>query len=188
MIKNVLFLCSLSSFLPSSSEATACVRQHPLDGTARLRRAVASPQPPRPVRHRWVPRGTSPHRLPEGGVAMGRDSWTDVAGIFFPQCWLLRQQWRSVGNKVLIVYSLLSLKIKLRSPSGAQHHGETSTMTLSPDRGEGPLVCPSWAAGSPVTVWGAEESQHLWEAGTDILVPFISCLENVFYLSFLRLN
>lgn len=60
MIKNVLFLCSLSSFLPSPLEAAACARQHPLDGTARLLRAVASPQPPRPIRHRRVPRAPSP--------------------------------------------------------------------------------------------------------------------------------
>ena len=146
MIKNVLFLCSLSSFLPSSLEAAACVRQHPLDGTARLLRAVASPQPPRPVRHCRAPRGTGPHRLPKGGIAMGRDSWTDVVGMFFPQHWCLRQQWRSLGDKVLIIYSLLSLKIEPRSPSGAQHrgdtYGETSTMALSPDRGRRALSPP----------------------------------------------
>lgn len=72
---------------------------------------------------------------------MGRDSWTDVADVFFPQRW----QWKSLGDKVLITYSLLSLKIKPRSPSGAQHrsdtYGETSTTSLSPDRvGEWPLA------------------------------------------------
>lgn len=42
---------------------------------------------------------------------MGRDSRADVGGVIFSQHWRLRQQWKRLGDKALVIYSLLRLKI-----------------------------------------------------------------------------
>lgn len=112
MIKNVLFLCSLSSFSPffpgSGCLCEAAPTRWYCQASPRCRFSAASlaqsqPQP-----------SALGHALPTAfprGFAMGRDSRADVGGAIFSQHWCLHQQWKRLGDKAHVIYSLLSLKI-----------------------------------------------------------------------------